>query len=395
MNVSAIKKVKTVVIGCGMISNIYIRNLKNLFNIVDLVAICDVNPDAAKQKAETYGVSRIMTIEEVIADPTIEMVVCLTPAPIHYGVLKQMLEAGKHVYTEKMFTTKMEHARELVALAEGKGLQIAVAPDTVLGAGIQTARHIIDLGLVGQITSGFVSITRSHLLNSEMYRFLQADGGALPYDVGIYYIGALVALLGSVKSIRAFGAPALEHQRQLLFMEQKSDFWTIPGNNVVAAALEFENGALVTVHINGNTVGSEQCRFELYGTKGILKPGDPDTFGDAVKLLLPENGECEFPFTHGYNGKNMLEPCPFDFYGHRGIGVAEACYSIRAGRSPRLSGDYGLHCQEILYGIDQAAQSGTSYELTSRCEIRPLAPGYYSSVNGGHGRGDAEFSLVE
>lgn len=393
MNVFDVKKVKTAVVGCGMISNSYIHNLNHLFTVVDLAAVCDVNPEAARQKAETYGVAKSMTLDEIAADPAIELVVCLTPAPIHYSVMKRMLEAGKHVYTEKMFTTDMEHARELVALAKSKGLQIAVAPDTVLGAGIQTARHIIDLGLVGTITSGFVSITRSHLLNSELYRFLQAEGGALPYDVGIYYIGALVALLGPVKSIRAFGAPALEHNRQFMYQEQKQNTWTIPGNNVVAAALEFASGALVTVHINGNTVCAEQCRFELYGTKGILKPGDPDVFGDPVKLLLPENEECTFPFTHGYNGKNMLAPYPFEFYGHRGIGVAEECYAIRSGRNARLSGDYGLHCQEVLYGIDQAAASGGNYEMTSSCEVRPLAPGFYSSFNGG--RGDAEGSLAE
>ena len=98
---------------------------------------------------------------------------------------------------------------------------------------------------------------------------------------------------------------------------------------------------------------------------------------------------------YGYNGKNMLSPYPYEFYGHRGVGVAEACYAIRAGRQPRLSGQYGLQCQEILYGIDQAAASSTTYEMTSSWEVRPLPAGYYSSIENGHGRGEAEISLAD
>ncbi len=394
-DVSNVRKVKTAVVGCGMISDIYIRNLSRLLSITDLVAVCDANPAAAISKAETYGISKIMTSDELAADPEIELVVNLTGPAVHYSVLKQMLEAGKNVYTEKMFTTELDKSRELVDLADRKGLYIAVAPDTVLGAGIQTARNVIDSGLIGDVTSGFVSVSRSHILNSEMFRFLQGSGGALPYDVGIYYIGALIALLGSVKSVRGYGAPALLHHKQLLFQEQKNDSWTIPGNNIVAAALEFERGTLVSLHFNGNTVGNEQSRFELYGTKGFIQLGDPNTFNGFVKLNLPENPECDFPLTHGFNGKNMLEPAPFDHYGHRGIGVAEEAYAIRLGRPNRLSGNYGLHCQEVLYGIDKAAGTGESYELQSRCEVKPLVSGYYSTMFNGGARADAELSLVD
>ena len=387
------RKVKMAVVGCGMISNIYIRNLKRLFHVIDLVAVCDIDKASAEEKAETYGVERVMTIDEVAASKDIELVVNLTGPTAHYSVIKQMLEAGKHVYTEKMFTTDLEQSRELVRLAEEKNLYLAVAPDTVLGAGIQTARQVIDSGLVGIITSGFVSVSRNQNLNSEVFRFLQKDGGALPYDVGIYYVGALIALLGSVKAVRGFGAPALAHEKELLYKEENAESWRIPGNNVLAGALEFENGALVSVHFNGNTAGKEQKSFELYGTRGILRLGDPNTFRGYVKLLLPEAEECDFPFTHGYDGRNMLgEPSAFDGYGNRGIGVAELAYAIRKGRANRLSGAYGLHCQEVLAGLDLAAREGITYEIQSRCEVRPLEPGYYSSM--GASRADAERSLI-
>ena len=224
--------------------------------------------------------------------------------------------------------------------------------------------------------------------------FLQKDGGAIPYDVGIYYIGALITMLGPVKSVCGFGAPALYHEKQLLFDDANADNWTIPGYNLITAALEFESGTLVSVHFNGNAVGGERSRIELYGTEAAMEVGNPDTFGGKVTLIRPESEPVTMPFTHGYNGINMLpEKSPFDFYGNRGIGVAELAWSIRKGRKNRLSKEYGLHCQEILQGIDEAVQTGKRVDIVSRCEVKPLRSGFYSSMNGM--RGDAERSLAE
>ena len=389
------KKVKTAVVGCGSISSIYIRNLKSLFSIIDLAALCNRTRSKAEEKAAQFGIPRVLTLEELAADPEIELVVNLTPPGSHYEVTKRMLEAGKHVYSEKVFTTELEQAYELAELAKQKGLYLGCAPDTVLGAGIQTARRILDTGLIGRVSSGFVSVTRSHNLMSELFPFLRGRCGCLPYDVGVYYIGALIALLGDIKSVRAYTAPAPVNEKQLLFVEDAPNTWQIPGSNLVCAGLEFESGALVSVHFNGNTVGDEQSRFELYGDLGMMKVGDPNVFGGKVLLRLPEGRETEFPFTHGYDGSNTLsEPTAFDGGGNRGIGVAEMAYAIRQGRQNRLNQDYGIHCLEVLKGIDLAAASGTTYEMKSRCRIRPLKPGYYSTV-WGSARADAERSLVE
>ncbi|MDR0896604.1 MAG: Gfo/Idh/MocA family oxidoreductase [Oscillospiraceae bacterium] len=389
------KKVKTAVVGCGMVSDSYIRNLMQLFSIIDLVAVCDMNPAAAAEKSRLYGVPRTMTSDEIAADPEIELVVNLTPPVAHYAVMKQMLEAGKHVYTEKPFAANLQQARELAALANRRGLYLAIAPDTVLGAGIQTARKMIDSGLIGRITSGLISVTRNHSLNSEVYRFLQKDGGALPYDLGIYYIGALVALLGSVKAVRGFGAPALYHEKELLFDQINGDGWTIPGNNLLTAALAFESGALVSLHFSGNTAGAESRCFDLYGTEGRLSLGDPNTFYGAVQWTRAEADPVMLPFTHGYNGINTGEATPHDHYGHRGVGAAELAWAIRRGRKNRLSQAFGLHCQEILYGLDEAARTGATYEMESRCEVAPLKSGYYSTLDSGKVRGDAERSLID
>jgi predicted dehydrogenase len=364
-----IRKVKTAVIGCGMISNIYLRNLKNLFQIIDLVAVCDHKPETAADKARQYGVDKVMTMDEIASCKDIELVVNLTGPAAHYDVIRQMMEAGKNVYTEKMMTTTLEQGRELLMLADDKGLYLGVAPDTVLGAGIQTARGIIDSGLIGDVTSCTACINRNQSLNSETFRFLQRPGGALPYDVGIYYIAALLCLLGPVRRIRGFGAPAPVHTPQLLYQlpEIASSSWQIPGNNLIT------------------------------GTKGILELGDPNTFDGEVKLILPESPACILPMTHGYNGHPVLpDPAPYEYaYGHRGIGVAEMAWSMRMNRPCRCSKEYGYHAMEVLCGLDLAIATDSTYEPVSRFEMKPLKSGFFSSADHGQMRGDAEISLME
>ena len=388
------KKVKTAVIGCGMISNIYLRNLKKLFYIIDLVAVCDNNEKAARKQAEAFQIAHVMTSAEIAASSEIELVVCLTGPSAHYSVIKEMLLAGKHVYTEKMFTTNLKEAEELVELAERKNLYLGVAPDTVLGAGIQTARRMIMLGLIGEVTSIQINVNRNQSLNSEKFRFLRRDGGALPYDVGIYYIAVALTLCGPVSGIRAFGKKAPEHQAQLLYEEEPEAVWQIPGNNLVSAALEFESGAIGSVLFDGNTTSSVQHGFTVFGTKGILKIGDPNRFDGETRLILPNSEEMVVPFTHGYDGTNLIgEKQWYDAYGDRGIGVAEMAWALRMKRkNNRCSKEYGLHCMEVLLGIDEAAATGETYQPHSRFHMDPLECGYYSKD--GIGRGDAERSLM-
>ena len=389
------RKIKTAVVGCGMISNVYIKNLRNLFHIIDLVAVGNRSRAAAEEKARIYGIDRVMTIDEIASSDEIELVVNLTPAYTHYGIIKKMLLAGKHVWTEKTMTVTLDEARELVQITNEKGLYLGVAPDTVLGAGLQTARRAIETDMIGTISSGIAVINRNQALNSECFTFLRGEGGSLPYDVGIYYIGALLSLLGPVKAIRAFGAPAPLHAPEFLYANADAEPWQIPGSNVISASLQFECGALISVLFDGNTVNASQHNITLFGSRGILKVGDPDTFGGPVSLVYADQPECTLPFTHGYNGANTIEATPFDFYGHRGIGVAEMAYAIRRGRPNRCSKEYGLHCLEVLAGMEESIATGKTVEPASRFEMKPLAPGYYSAFMGGQGRADAEKSLMD
>jgi len=389
-------KVRTAVIGCGTISNIYIRNLSRLFSIIDLVALCDSNPEAAKEKADLYGIPHIMTLEEIASDPEIELAVCLTPVPGHAGVIRRMLEAGKHVFTEKMLTETLEEARELTALAARLGLQLGCAPDTSLGAGVQTGRMALDAGMIGQPTSCLISLNRDQALLAENFRFLRQKGGALPFDMGGYYLSAMLMLLGSVEAVQAFTAPALPHPRRFLFREDDpEESYTIPGPAVMTGTLRFASGVLGSIHINGSCSDPEKPILTVYGTQGRLELGDPNTFSGPVTLIRPNGESCVLPFTHGYDGRPVLsEPTRWEsIYGHRGVGAAELAWSIRTGRQARLGGNYGLHAMEILFGMVESAQTGTTVSIPSRVDLRPLPSGYYS--HRGAGRGDAELSLSE
>ncbi len=391
------KKMKIAVVGCGLVSHVYLRNLTRLFTITEVVAVADLKHDLAEEAAHTYGIPRIMTAEEIACDSEIELVVVLTATNVHYQVIRLMLENGKHVYTEKTMTSDLSEAQELVRLADEKHLYLGVAPDTVLGAAIQTARWAIDHGMIGDVTSCAVSINRAQCLNSERFRFLRGNGGALPYDVGIYYVAALLMLLGPVKEVTGFGTGAPVWEKQFLYNTEDPDSWRIPGNNVTAGSVRFENGAVGILHFDGNSIGNELSVFRIFGTEGILELGDPNRFGDPVILRKPEGEPCSLPFTHGYRGGSVL-PDATDFekgYGNRGIGVAEMAWAIRKGRKNRLSKEMGLHALEILCGLDIAAETGNKYVMTSTFSVLPLKSGYYETMWNGGARADAERSLID
>jgi predicted dehydrogenase len=147
-----IQPVKTAIVGCGAISEAYLNTMINKFKILEVVGCCDKNSEKADTTAQKYGI-KVLTLAEILADDSIEIVVNLTTPVAHYPVIRQLLEAGKHVYTEKVLSVELEHAAELVKIADQKNLYLGAAPDTFLGSAIQTARYVVDSGMIGEITS--------------------------------------------------------------------------------------------------------------------------------------------------------------------------------------------------------------------------------------------------
>ena len=195
------KKMRVGVIGAGAISDIYLKNMTGRFSDkLEVVCIAANHIENAQKKAAQYGL-RACTTEELCAAPDVDMAVILTPVGTHAGLIRQALEAGKHVYTEKTLTDNLKEAAELVRLADEKGLCLASAPDTFLGSALQTARKAIDDGMLGEIHSFVISANRNNSILLSMFSFLRQPGAGILYDYAVYYLTALVSLLGPIARV--------------------------------------------------------------------------------------------------------------------------------------------------------------------------------------------------
>lgn len=368
------EKVKVAVIGCGSISDIYMTNITSgKFKILDLVACSDLNPAAAQAKAEKYG-CKVMTTDEICADPEIQMVINLTVPVAHYPVIKQCLEAGKHVFSEKMIAVELWQGKELVELAEKKGLYLGVAPDTFLGASVQTAKYIVDAGLIGKPISCTASLSRNYAVYGQVLTHLCKRGGGIGFDMGGYYLTALSAILGPVRSVAAFtttNEPDRVNNR--VGAPNFGQPFHIEEANVITAAMQYESGVLGTLHITSDSLPDETYSLVIYGTEGILYMGNPNEFGNPVYLKKTMSDRIQFPFTHGFKENS------------RGVGAAEMAWAIVNKRKNRACKEMAFHVFELMHGIMTSAQTGKVVNLESTFETpKGLPAGFIPDCEWGH-----------
>lgn len=286
-----IKPVKTAVIGCGAISDAYLSTMINQFKILDVVGCYDRNQEKVQAKAEKYGI-KALTLEEILADKTIEIVVNLTQPTAHYPLIKQLLEAGKHVYTEKVLTVELEYAAELVQLADEKKLYLGAAPDTFLGSAIQTARYVVDSGMLGEITSCYCALTRDSEILNRAFPFTAQKGGGIGFDVGIYFITALLSILGPVKEVSGV-VKTRKPERPDYSLEKFGETFPVDCENLMSGILYFERGTIGNVLFDANSIFilPEKPSLVLNGTLGVMYMADPNQFGGDVHVILKGNNE--------------------------------------------------------------------------------------------------------
>ena len=365
------KPVKTAVIGCGMISDIYLENLKNKFYITDLVGCADMVDEKANNQAEKYGIKK-MTVDEILNDPEIELVLNLTYATSHFEVNKQILNAKKHCYCEKMMCLTMEEADELDSLRKKNGVHFIVAPDTFLGASQQTARYIVDRGLIGEPIQAQVNLCRGyHMIKSteddkERKFSVMHEGGGIPYDMGGYYLHELFNIFGGVKSgfgyefTRNANRPYLNPRH-----EKFDDNFFVNTPNTMSATLKFECGVLCNFNICSDYLAYDE-EFKIMGTEGILYLGDPNQFNGQVYIKKQNGEKLEFPISHPYAENS------------RGIGAADLAWAIRTGRNPRLSFEMGYHALEIINALKFCEDSGKMCEFKTVIKRpAPISSEYY------------------
>jgi len=357
-----IKPIRTGIIGAGMISEIYLKNMIHHSSVIQVEAIASAHNICAVEKAEKYGI-RAVTVEEMLQDTGIQMVVILTPVQEHYQLIKDALHAGKHVYTEKTLTDNLGTAKELLILAREKELWLGAAPDTFLGARLQTARKVIDEGMIGQVTSIVATANRQNDIILSNYPFLRIPGCGLAYDYGVYYVTAMVSLFGSVCRTAAFvDNPFPVHLDSNPDSPEVGKEFRCENESRVSAILQFENGMNGTLHLNANSILVDQAMFAVYGTKGILYLGSPNEFGG--KIIWVKNGDTTIRET-------LIEELPLNFPyedNSRGIGAADLAEAIRNGKESRVSAEMAYHVLEVLSMILTSGESGRFQEIVSRCE---------------------------
>jgi predicted dehydrogenase len=350
-------KVKVGIIGCGNISTIYIKNCKTYANL-ELVACADIDINRAEAKAEEFGIARAYTPEQLLADPDIEIIINLTIPKAHAEVCVLALEAGKHVYTEKPLAVTREEGQRILETAKRHGRLVASAPETFMGGGIQTCRKLIDDGWIGTpIAASAFMLGRGHEHWHPDPEFFYEMGGGPMFDMGPYYLTALVSLLGPIQ--RVAGSARISYPERIISSEKKRGqriHVEIPTH--VAGTLEFISGVVGTMITSFDAMGGAQLPFiEIYGSLGTLSVPDPNGFGGTVRIRRFNETEFkEVPLTHGFTDNN------------RGIGVSDMAYAIRQDRPHRANGDMAYHVLEAMHAFHDSAREGRYYMMSSTCK---------------------------
>ena len=356
---------KVGMVGVGCISGIYLKNFANVFKDVELVAVCDLIRERAEKAQKEYNIPKLYdTMHELFADPEIDIVLNITRPYQHYEVSKAALLAGKHVYCEKPLGADLAEGEELVKLAEERGLWIGGAPDTFMGAGIQTCRKLMDEGLIGTPVGGRF-VMASHGVESwhpDPDFYYQRGGGPL-FDMGPYYLTAMINLLGGIKEATAYCNTALP-ERLITAEPHVGEIIKVNTPTHFEAFITMESGLRVSMLTSFDIYQSKQTNIEIYGTRGTLYVPDPNCFGGKVMFFNGETKQLEeYPLTFDYAENS------------RCLGLDDMAKAIEAGRPGRTTYRQTFHVLEAMAGIMESAETGKPYVMKSKFEREaPMNP---------------------
>ncbi|PSJ56798.1 Gfo/Idh/MocA family protein [Kumtagia ephedrae] len=358
------------VVGCGNISMTYLRNAA-LFDGVELRACADISADMAARRAGEYGI-RAMSVDALLADPEVDLVLNLTIPAAHFDVTLSALSAGKHVFTEKPLATSAADGRRLVAEAEKRGLLIGSAPDTFLGAAGRRARRLIDEGAIGRPVTGTAFMMGRGMEHWHPNpQFYYQPGGGPVFDMGPYYLTMLVNLLGPVAGVMAMATSGQEERLITADGPFRNTTFKVGTPTTVQSLLEFRSGATVTFGASWDVFRHSSHPIELHGTEGSLRLPDPDTFGGTVSLS--ERG-AEWKDFHSeeelYGARNWPFAAP-DRANYRMLGVADLARALTTGAAPRASGRLALHVLEIMEAILVSGESREAVAIVEGPTVQP------------------------
>lgn len=363
------------VIGTGVIAGVYMNNMP-MFAGIELRGCADLRPEAAQAQAAKYG-TKAMTVDGLLASDDIDLVLNLTVPNAHFGVSHAALTAGKHVFSEKPLCTTVEDGRRLVAEAESRGLSLGCAPDTFLGAGGRLARKLIDDGKVGRILAGSAFLM-SHGMehwHPDPEFFFKLGGGPI-LDLGPYYIGALVNLLGPVARVHALSSIGFDERVVTAVGPRTGDRIKVETPTTIMALLQFTAGAQVTLAMSWDVHRHGHPAIELYGTEGSMRVPDPNFFGGDVEFTEGAGdwqaaSSADMAFGKPNWRSPNWPPTRPDQANYRCLGMAELARSISDGTPHRSSGRLALHVLEAMFGILRSAESGQPVVVGTPIERPP------------------------
>lgn len=352
------KKAKIGVIGCGDISEIYLNNLTSVFENTEVVAVTDINRQHAEERAKQFDIPYIAESNtELIHMDGIDIVVILTNPSQHYSICKEAILADKHVYMEKPLSLELEQGKELVGLAKSKQIRLCCAPDTMLGANVQTVRKLIDDGWIGKPVG-----CHAHLLypGSESWHpnpeFLYKYGAGPLFDIGPYYCGGISYLLGCITDVAAMG--------RITFPQRKITSQPLYGQKIdvevptfLTCSMKTENDVMVNMILTFDVQDTKFGAFkmEIYGEEGTITMDAPPFFDGTInykKKGWEKWTEIPTMFCYKENG--------------RGVGVSDMASALLHGREHRISSDMAYHTLEIMHSILKAQECGKTIHLESR-----------------------------
>lgn len=354
------------VVGCGVVSEPYFKNM-NASPHLEVVACADQVLEKARQRATEFGVPRAYSTDELLADPDVELVVNLTVPIAHAEISLAALSAGKHVYSEKPLATTREDGKRLLESAAKRGLTLGGAPDTFLGAGVQTCQRLIEHDELGEplAATGFMLNRGPENWHPNPAFFYEPGGGPM-LDVGPYYLTALVCLMGPVRRVTGM-ARILYPERRADKGPRKGETFKVSTPTFVAALVEFESGAQANVVTSYGIAGADLPNMQLYCSKGLLGVPDPNTFGGPVRVRPNDEGSVWHEVPLLYQHTDARE-------NFRGIGVVEMALAMREGRVPRASGELAFHVLDALLSILESYETGRYVEVHSTCRRPELLP---------------------
>jgi predicted dehydrogenase len=373
---SSFHPVGTAIVGCGNISDQYLSNLIR-FPDLKVLACADIDQDRARSQADKYGVPRAGDLAAVLAMPDVELVINLTIPAVHAAVALQAIAAGKHVYGEKPFALSVKEARTITLAAAGRGVKLGNAPDTFLGAGLQTGQRLIQEDQIGtpiaaKAAFGYAGPDAWH----PSPEFLFQQGGGPLLDMGPYYLTALVQMLGPVKAVSGFGCRA-EAKRTIGSGPRAQEVFDVTVDTQVSALLKFSSGPVASAIFSFDAPAGFQ-ELEIQGTKGVVRLPDPNRFDGWVSL-------CK---------KDEIKTKPHDWLAipaedewarvaaegsseGRGMGALDMARALRSGEEPRASADLALHVLDIMESIQASSASEQTVALTTTCaSTEPLPAGW-------------------